>query len=294
MMDVRKFYEEQLAEWPEFRQRVEQLKEVTLREFKINGFTIRAQFNPARAVSSGAKLDKASIASRKCFLCGENRPTVQRGLKMNERFTLLVNPFPILREHFTIACDEHRPQEIKNSLSDMLDFAQQMPDHILFYNGPRCGASAPDHLHFQAVAKGQLPLEKEWRKAEKRVLSEWNGHRLEQLVDYGRRCLHAESERKDALASLFNQTYTQYMMMEGGNEEPRLNLFAMYEEGRWHLFIFPRKTHRPTQYYAEGEAYRMISPGAIDMAGVLVLPRKEDFDALSISELTDVFSQVSL
>lgn len=293
-MDVRKFYEEQLAEWPEFRQRVEQLEQVELREFRLNGFTIKAQFNPARAVSSGAKLDKESIAKRKCFLCAENRPEVQRGLKLNDRFTLLVNPFPILKEHFTIACDTHCPQEIKPNLGDMLDFAQMMPDHIIFYNGPRCGASAPDHLHFQAVAKGQLPLEQEWKKAEKRELSEWNGHRMEQLMGFGRSCVHAESDRKDALASLFNQTYTQYMMMEGGNEEPRLNLFAMYEEGRWHLFIFPRKTHRPTQYYAEGEAYRMISPGAIDMAGVLVLPRKEDFEALTLSELKDVYLQVSL
>ncbi|MCR5496231.1 MAG: DUF4922 domain-containing protein [Paludibacteraceae bacterium] len=293
-MDVRKFYEEQLAEWPEFRQRVEQLEQVELREFRLNGFTIKAQFNPARAVSSGAKLDKESIAKRKCFLCSENRPEVQRGLKLNDRFMLLVNPFPILKEHFTIACDTHCPQEIKPNLGDMLDFAQMMPDHIIFYNGPRCGASAPDHLHFQAVAKGQLPLEQEWRKAEKRELSEWNGHRMEQLMGFGRSCVHAESDRKDALASLFNQTYTQYMMMEGGNEEPRLNLFAMYEEGRWHLFIFPRKTHRPTQYYAEGEAYRMISPGAIDMAGVLVLPRKADFEALTLSELKDVYLQVSL
>lgn len=293
-MDVRKFYEEQLAEWPEFRQRVEQLEQVEWREFRLNAFTVKAQYNPARAVSSGAKLDKESIAKRKCFLCADNRPAVQRGLKLNDRFTLLVNPFPILKEHFTIACDKHCPQEIKSNLSDMLDFAQLMPDHIIFYNGPRCGASAPDHMHFQAVAKGQLPLEQEWKKAEKRPLSEWNGHKLEQLMDFGRRCLHAESDRKDALASLFNQTYTQYMMMEGGDEEPRLNLFVQYEENRWHFFFFPRKTHRPTQYFAEDASYRMISPGAIDMAGVLVLPRKEDFDALTLNELKDVYHQVSL
>lgn len=293
-MDVKAFYEEQLAVWPEFRERVEQLERVELREFRMDGYVVKTQFNPARVASTGAKLDKTSIANRKCFLCAENRPAVQGKLPMNERFSLLVNPFPILKEHFTIACDEHRPQEIKPFMGDMLDFARMMPGHILFYNGPRCGASAPDHLHFQAIAKGQLPLENEWENCEKRELSEWKGHRLDQLLGLGRRCFHAESVRKDALCSLFNQVYTQYMMMEGGNGEPRLNVFAMYEDDRWHLFIFPRKVHRPTQYFAEDESHRMISPGAIDMAGVIVLPRKEDFDKVDEKEIMDVYSQVSL
>lgn len=294
MVDVRKFYEEQLAEWPDFRNRVEQLGQVALKEFRLENSTVYTQFNPARAVSTGAKLDKDSIAARKCFLCAENRPDVQRGVALNDRFTLLVNPFPILKEHFTIACNEHQPQAIKDNLGDMLDFARIMPDHILFYNGPRCGASAPDHLHFQAVAKGQLPLEKEWRKLEKRELSEWGGHKMEQLLGMGRRCMHIESARKEAVASLFNQTYTQYMMMEGGSVEPRLNLFAFYEEERWHLFFFPRKEHRPKQYFAEDDTRRMVSPGAIDMAGVVVLPRESDFEAMDVAELKDIFSQVSL
>lgn len=293
-MDAKNFYEEQLAEWPAFKERVDQLAQVETREFLLDGVKIIAQHNPARVVSTGAKLDKASLAKRKCFLCAENRPTEQRGLKMNERFTLLVNPFPILKEHFTIVCNEHCPQQIKDSIGDLLDFAQMMPNHIVFYNGPRCGASAPDHLHFQAVAKGQLPLEQEWRKVEKLELSEWGGNKMEQLMNYGRRCLHIESKKREAVISHFNQLYTQYQMREGGDEEPRLNVFVSYDDETWHLFLFPRKEHRPKQYYAEDGTNRMISPGAIDMAGVVVLPRKEDFDVLTIAELKDIFGQVSL
>lgn len=294
MMDVKKFYKEQLAEWPEFKERVAQLDQVETRELLLDGIKVIAQHNPARVVSTGAKLDKESIAQRKCFLCGENRPAAQRGLKMNDRFTLLVNPFPILKEHFTIVCDQHLPQSIKENISEMLDFAQALPDHIVFYNGPRCGASAPDHLHFQAVVKGQLPLEREWRKTEKLELSEWGGNKMEQLMNYGRRCLHIESKKKEAVISHFNQLYTQYQMREGGAEEPRMNIFVSYDVDTWHLFFFPRKEHRPKQYYAEDGTNRMISPGAIDMAGVVVLPRKEDFEALTIAELKDVFGQVSL
>lgn len=293
-MKYKKFFEEQLNEWPEFKERVAQLDGVETHEFLLEGNRIIAQHNPARVVSTGAKLDKDSIAKRACFLCGENRPAQQRGLKMNDRFTLLVNPFPILKEHFTIVCDEHSPQQIKDSIGDLLDFAQMMANHIVFYNGPRCGASAPDHLHFQAVAKGQLPLEQEWRKVEKLELSEWGGNKMEQLMHYGRRCLHIESKKKEAVISHFNQLYTQYQMREGGSEEPRLNLFVSYEEDTWHLFFFPRKEHRPKQYFATDETYRMVSPGAIDMAGVVVLPRKEDFEAMTVGELKDIFEQVSL
>ena len=160
MNEIVKLYEEQQAEWEEFRLRVLQLDTVELKEIPMGNFSVFAQFNPARAVSSNAKLDAKSIANRKCFLCQQNRPDIQRGIALNERFEALVNPFPILKGHLTIVNREHRNQEILPVISDFIDFTKAMPHFTLFYNGPSCGASAPDHMHFQAVFRGQLPFEK--------------------------------------------------------------------------------------------------------------------------------------
>lgn len=291
---VKELYDSQLNVWPDFRKRVEQLKEIELRTFDFGKYQIKTQFNPARAVSSNAKLDKASIANRKCFLCKENRPAVQKGVAINDRFTLLVNPFPIMEEHFTIPLNQHSDQEIKPYIEDLLDFSHIMEQHVLLYNGPHCGASAPDHIHFQAVRKGQLPFENEWQNLDTKILSECKFGKTEEIQDFGRRCIHIEATDKVSAKSFFLQIYTQYQMREGMQDEPKMNIFSLFEEKKWHLFIFPRKTHRPTQFYAEGTDYKMISPGAIDIAGILVLPRREDFDQLDKETIIDVFKQVSL
>lgn len=290
---IKDLYNSQLEVWQDFKNRVDQLKNIELRSFNFGPYIVKAQFNPARAVSSNAKLDKATIANRKCFLCEANRPEIQQGLAINDRFTLLVNPFPILEEHFTIPLNEHKDQEIKPYIEDLLDFTKIMDQHVLLYNGPQCGASAPDHIHFQAVRKGQLPFEEEWKTINKRLLSEYKFGKMEELQNFGRRCIHIQAGTKNAAQSFFLQIYTQYQLISGNQDEPKMNLFSLYEDGEWHLFIFPRKTHRPTQFFAEGADYKMISPGAIDIAGVLVLPRREDFDSLDKATISDVFKQVS-
>ena len=290
-LDITQLYKEQLAVWDDFRMRVEQMQAIEWKTFDFGTFRIKAQFNPARAVSSNAKLDKASIAKRKCFLCPENRPEIQKGLKMNDRFTLLINPFPILLEHFTLPLNQHKEQEIKPYISDFLDFAQMMTDHTLLYNGPQCGASAPDHIHFQAVKRGQIPFEEDYKQvARKRIFGDDDSH-AEELLDFGRKCILVESSSKEKMETMFLQLYEQY---QTGTEEPKWNIFLLYENNAWHLFLFMRKTHRPTQFYAEGDDYMMISPGAIDIAGVFVLPRREDFDRINKEIIWDVLQQVSL
>ncbi|MBP5455370.1 MAG: DUF4922 domain-containing protein [Paludibacteraceae bacterium] len=289
--EITRLYEEQLSEWDDFRLRVEQLQKVEWKTFDFGTFKIKAQFNPARAVSSNAKLDKASIAKRKCFLCSENRPDIQKGIKMNDRFTLLINPFPILLEHFTLPLNQHKEQEIKPYIRDFLDFAQMMTSHTLLYNGPQCGASAPDHIHFQAVKRGQIPFEEDYKTvARKRILGDDESH-ADELLEFGRKCILVESASKEKMETMFHLLYNQYQI---GEEEPKWNLFVLFEEGIWHLFLFLRKTHRPTQFFAEGDDYMMISPGAIDIAGVFVLPRKEDFDRINKEIIKDVLQQVSL
>lgn len=293
MINAEQLFHEQLTEWDEFRQRVEQLDTIKLRSFDMGDYTIYAQYNPARAISSGAKLDAKSIAARKCFLCQENRPSVQKQQDLNERFILLVNPFPILKGHMTIPHKEHKVQEILPFIDDFISFCKTISTHTLLYNGPQCGASAPDHLHFQAVSKGQLPFESEMQSVSTRVLSECKENKMEEFVNYGRKCIHIQCEQPAMASSYFQQLYKQLQMREGSESEPKMNLFGFYEKGDYHLLVFPRKKHRPSQYFEEGEAYKMISPGAIDIAGILVLPRKEDFDNLTKEEILDVFSQVS-
>ena len=286
-------YQEQLDEWSEFRERVEQLNTIQTRKIEMGGYHIIAQFNPARAVSSGAKLDKKSIAARKCFLCSNNRSTIQKGIELNERFTLLVNPFPILKKHFTIPLNEHCAQEILPYMADFLNFAQRMPRYILFYNGPQCGASAPDHIHFQAIEKGQLPLEKEWQLQEKEIWKENDDSKVEQLLNYGRKCVHIQSACADTVIREFKSLYNKFQKETNTNEEPKMNLFGFIENGLIHLFIFHRRTHRPAQFFETGEKFKMISPGAIDIAGIFVLPRREDYKSICKEEILDVLEQVS-
>lgn len=288
--EISEFYERQLSVWEDARKRVEAFGQVEWKTFDFGSYKIKAQFNPARAVSSNAKLDKQSIAQRKCFLCAQNRPEIQEEMPLNERFTLLINPFPILHEHFTIALNEHKDQGIKEYVGDLLDFAQAMSGHSFLYNGPKCGASAPDHQHFQAVKRGQLPFEDEYKRLKRRRLSGDDQSHVEELLDFGRKCLLLESSDKEAMISMFNSVYEE---RQNGGEEPKWNIFALYEEATWHLFLFLRKAHRPTQFFAEGDDYMMISPGAIDIAGVFVLPRRADFDRIDKAIIEDVLRQVS-
>jgi len=291
--EIEKLYSEQLTEWPQFKEHVLQLNDVQIHSFDFGNYVVKTQYNPARIVSSNAKLDEKSIAARKCFLCPENRPAVQREVRLNENFIALVNPHPILKEHFTIPLIQHKKQEILPYLGDMLDFARMLPDYVIFYNGPKAGASAPDHMHFQATRKGQLPLESEYQKMRKKVLIENPNEKISILQDYGRHCTWIQSPDKETVHSLFQQVYMQFQAQSGTAEEPMMNIFILYEHEQWNLLIFPRKAHRPSQFFAEGKEYKMISPGAIDMAGILVLPRKEDFDSVNKEIILDVFRQVS-
>ena len=291
--EIEKLYSEQLTEWTQFGENVLQLSNIKTGSFDFGNYVIKTQYNPARIVSSNAKLDEKSIAARECFLCSENRPAVQREVRLNERFIALTNPNPILKKHFTIPLIEHKKQEILPYLNDMLYFAEILPDYLILYNGPKAGASAPDHIHFQAVGKGQLPFESEYQKTEKKILAGDAGKKMSMLQHYGRCCILIQSSDKEAVNSLFQQMYVQLQAISGAKEEPMMNIFVSYENRQWSLFTFPRKAHRPSCFFAEGNKHKMISPASIDMAGIFVLPRKEDFDSIDKETILDVFEQVS-
>ena len=258
--DADAFFQAQLIDWPEVGERYRNLN-VQTKSFAFGGKTYTVQHNPGRIVSTGAKIDKDTIRHRACFLCDINRPSVQHGLALNERFQLLVNPFPILKQHFTIVLRKHSPQQIEPYYSDMLDFADRLDRMFIFYNGPFCGASAPDHMHFQAGPKEQLP---------NACLTKYYELRAKNM---------------DEMMILFRKVYDSFPVITG-ELEPRINVLTWKENDEWVSIVIPRTKHRPSCYEAEGEEKMLVSPGALDMSGLMIIPRAEDFNRLN-SELVE-------
>lgn len=225
------------------------LSRVKVKELDVNGTHYKVQFNPARIVSSAAKVDTKSIQERKCFLCPANLPAVQRGLPFKENYQILVNPFPIFPKHLTVPALEHVDQRIKNRFGDMLDLATYAQDYVVFYNGPKCGASAPDHVHFQAGNKGFLPLEQEWKNKKAGKIVTYQTATLSYLNDAPRNTLVLEATNREDAIILFNVVYNA-MEQKPGEEEPMMNLLTWVEGGQWVVCIFPRSKHRPSCYTA--------------------------------------------
>jgi len=273
------------------------LEHVEEKTFQFDGFRIKVQFNPERMRSSTAKVDRKSIAARKCFLCTENRPAEQNSMDMGNDFLLLVNPFPIFNTHFTIPSIHHIPQLLESSLEDLLRISSLMEGYLLFYNGPECGASAPDHLHFQAGESGFLPVEAEFEHLAQTAgallhqsdhLSIWAfGHYLRKMISIETSSLLKGVDAIQYILARFGEIQPEKV-------EPMVNLLCTYKSGKWLLHLFPRKQHRPVQYFAEGDSQLLISPASVDFGGVFVAPRREDFDKIDGTDIANIFDQVSL
>lgn len=267
------------------------LENVKSKVLDFDTFKIKVQFNPARLVSSAAKVDEKSIQERKCFLCSKNLPEEQKALPFGLNYQVLVNPFPIFPEHFTIPIIEHQDQRILSRFEDMLDMAKALDQFTIFYNGPKCGASAPDHAHFQAGNRGFLPIEKEWKVVDQELIYMKPGLSLYVLKNYLRNTLVIEAESKEGSICLFEKIY-QLLEVKPGEDEPMLNLLTWYEDGWWITCIFPREKHRPTCYFAEGDANLLISPASVDMGGVLITPLEKDFDKITAGDIQAIFKEV--
>lgn len=231
------------------------------------------QYNPSRIISASAKVDKKSIEERKCFLCAENRPNMQQGIPFMDKYIILCNPFPILQNHLTIPLHSHVPQLIGKKINDMLSLAELLPNYIVFYNGAKCGASAPDHFHFQAGLKTKI------------LLSSENSLRS---------CLRIECETKEDAEEQFYYVFDYLKTHQPNEEEPMMNIISFMENNKYIIHVFPRKLHRPWQFSAKGKAQLLVSPGAVDMAGMIITPRKEDFDKIDRNDIEDIYSQVSI
>ena len=258
--------------------------------------TIKAQHNPARIVSTGAAIDKATISSRPCFLCQANRPEEQITKHADAGFEILVNPYPILPVHFTIPAVTHQPQRIDRHYAEMHRFLEQHPDLTVFYNGPQCGASAPDHMHFQAGTSGVLPLQEAWQKLQRELetlFSVNDDNEISVIKGWPSPALLIKSDGIETDKTLFKLVYDA-LPISDGQPEPMMNIVSWMSGGHCLSVIFPRKKHRPDCYYGHECQKMLVSPGALDMAGLIITPRKEDYDAITLEQAVGILREVSL
>ncbi|MDR3218083.1 MAG: DUF4922 domain-containing protein [Dysgonamonadaceae bacterium] len=295
MLAIKELYKEQLENWPLVTTNYAQLQSAIYREFVFEGFTVKAQFNPERIRSANAKVDAQSVQQRACFLCPANLPEVQKKIAYPPHYNILVNPYPIFPEHLTIADQRHLRQSIEGRAEDMLRLAQDLQAHILLYNAPESGASAPDHFHFQAVNKGCMPIEQDITEAgNKLLLKEGKEGNIYCLKNYLRTAFLLESANITWLQENFKQILYTMNDLHSGQTEPKCNLMLWFENGTGHWVIFPREKHRPTAFYETGDAQLLVSPGIVDMAGLLVIAREEDFEKLNADLIRDIYAQVSI
>lgn len=275
------------------------------KKFLFDWFLIKVQFNPTRFISSSAKVDEESIKKRKCFLCLENLPEEQKGIifennsDKENRLIFLCNPAPIFNEHFTVSHIRHIPQSIYENIELMIRLADLCNnEYTVFYNGPKCGASAPDHFHFQVCPADELITEKDFLQHPVKFnsLIENENFQIKYITidKYLRNVLVLSSNKIETLVKLFHKVYAKLQEINETNSEPMMNVFSLRRNENFLLIIFPREKHRPDYYFAEGDERMLISPGLVDMCGMLVAPLQKDFERINEDLIKNIYSQVTL
>ena len=293
---LQRFFNRQLEKWDDARRRYRELRNAKTRELAVGASSIQVQWNPARIGSTGAKIDKKSIAERPCFLCEQNRPKEQVKKSIDSQYDLLVNPFPILPIHFTIPSVRHEPQLIREAYGEIHKLLEEYPELMVFYNGPKCGASAPDHAHFQAGSSGLLPLQMSWQRLSrslKKIVSLNDDEDISLIEEYPCPALLIRSRSQYGDEQLFRRLYEALPQREN-ETEPMMNIVSWRRDEEYLSVVFPRGKHRPDCYYAEADRQFIISPGALDMAGLIITPRQEDFERLTPETALGILNEVSL
>lgn len=295
---TKKLLDDQKISWQLLQENYGNLSKTETKIFDFDNFQVKVQCNPERIKSTGADVSRDALNSRPCFLCEENLPLEQDGLLYNKRYLILANPYPIFEEHFTITKTKHSPQTIIGNFEDMLDLTEELGrDYSLFYNGPKCGASAPDHMHFQAAQKNVIPLEFEFDAIKEKSSGRIFGTSKIKIYFIGnflRYALAIESSNKGELLYGFKILINALKKISPPKEEPMLNIISTYNNQMRRIFIFPRLNHRPKQFFEEGEKKILVSPAAVDMGGLIILPREEDFNKISSDDIIDIYRQVSV
>jgi ATP adenylyltransferase/5',5'''-P-1,P-4-tetraphosphate phosphorylase II len=289
-------YREQKKQWLMLTEGANSLESVRIKDVRCSTFDVRLQYNPKRIVSTGAKVDAASIKERTCFLCVAHLPEEQQGVLYREKFLILCNPMPIFKEHFTISHVEHIAQSLEEHIVTMLDLAQDFSDsHTVFYNGPKCGASAPDHMHFQASPKNGISVEGEAEFAERRKFHKRLGEvDLYSLVKFGRSVVVMESSKKQDAEFVFLRLTGAMRKVMNTNDEPMMNVLCSFTDGVWRFIVFPRTKHRPDAYFKEGDEKILISPAAVDIGGLIITPIEKDFDRVDAAMIEKMYDEVSV
>ena len=295
--------DEQKREWAMLREGAAALDDIQTRTIPLNGFNFRLQYNPQRFASTAARVDARAVAQRRCFLCPSNLPPEQRSIAFDDDYLILCNPFPIFPQHFTIPHKDHLPQRITDAFAPMLDLARAMhARYTIFYNGPHCGASAPDHLHFQAGDKGFMTIESEYDRLKGTPIVRTRDVTLF-APRSARPFVSIESSDRDAATSAFKVLYRNLNNIAPAADEPMMNVIANFDAagaaagagvGKWRVIVLPRIKHRPSFYSAQGEARILLSPGTVDLGGVCVLPVEQDFQRLREHHLQQMLEEVML
>jgi len=295
---AKKLIQDQKSSWQFLKDNYDNLSNAQTRVFDFEEFQIKVQFNPARIKSSSAEVTESAINSRECFLCIDKIPKEQDGLKYDKNFMILSNPYPIFNEHFTIVNKKHTEQTLIGHFDDMLNLSRDLGMYYdIFYNGPKCGASAPDHMHFQAGTKNEIPLEQEielLKAKSKHLILKSSRIEVHFFENLSRNYIVLQSNNKGELLYAFKIFIKAFRKISLPKEEPMMNLISSYSKYGWRIFIFPRSKHRPMQFFTEGNARLLISPAAVDLAGLIIVPRKEDFEKIKREDIIDIYKQVVL
>lgn len=306
---IHKFVGDQLSRWNLACENFRALKNVRVREMDAGGLTVKLQFNPARMISSAAKLSKEDIAKRRCFLCRENRPPEQIMIKFEGRkgkkYHILVNPYPIFPDHLVIAADRHTDQSILRRYVDMLDLAGKYDGYTFFYNGPRSGASAPDHHHFQAAPKGLIPLVNDVDGLISRMNEDASADvPLKEVITSGDAVLYHYQRFTTGVYVIRSQTSKSaakvfYRLLDcaeipDGDTEPMFNLFSYRVNGEFRSVVVFRSRHRSHHYFSDGPDHLTMSPGCADMGGVFIVPVEAEYEKMTPELLGEMIAEVSI
>ena len=291
---VNRLITRQMRDWDVASANYAALAGTVTRSFQLDESTITLQFNPERLRSSVAAIDKKSLERRKCFLCSENQPVKQKAVLWGGRYKIQVNPYPIFKRHLTIADLHHVPQRLSGRVGDMLQLAKSLPDFVVFYNGPQCGASAPDHMHFQAGAKGEMPLCDEILHATTHLLADGDEGLIGYVDALGRSLFTIETSTQRT-AERYALRLLGLLPVPEGAGEPMVNALCLWDTTHrlWRLVIFPRRKHRPS-CFGEGEGRLLVSPGAVDMGGLWPIPERKDFDALTPEIIQSLYNELCM
>jgi len=279
VLQVQELFARQEKVWPQLRAGIEGLAAAKTRTVRIDWFEVVVRHIPHRMTSTTAAVDADSVARRPCFLCARNLPAEEEGLRFDDDYTIYCNPFPIVTHHLTIAHREHRPQRIAGSIGTMLDLAAALPGYFIIYNGPECGASAPDHMHFQAGSRELFPIEKDSQSSAMNV------------PGYKRHVLIFRGSERSSLAERIDRAIEVLADKTRRPGEPMVNLAVFRKGQEWTAYLFPRGKHRPEVFYT-GEL--TVSPASIDLCGVFVVPSLSDFERIDGAAIAQIFREIAL